>query len=218
MDKFIVNAGSKLGDGYMCLLISTKLTLNLTVQMLYMENSCFDTEFATNFWWRLVFYQWRIMGCPASWRLLEQEPSLQIWCHNRKTCRVEVIFIGLQLCREGDPFGGICHSLFVNTLQGLRQKHITSLLHIYYDTFSEIRERFSVPPFPGWSWQEFHRRFHRAQIFGIATGAGQPTMMPQDPNQVQDLEKISTQKNEDSIWELVSNYDRGERGESCFEG
>ena len=121
---------------------------------------------------------------------------------------VEVIFIDLQVCREGDPFGDLCYSLFVNTLQALRQKHLTSLLHVYFDTFSEICERFSVPPFHGWSWEEFNRRFHRSQIFGMAMGADGLPMMLQDPNEAKDLEKLSVSEDgtvdEESMKELMS--------------
>ena len=79
---------------------------------------------------------------------------------------VEIILIDLQLCREGDPFSDVNYTLFVSTNEDLRRKHLTSMLHLYYDTFTEICNNFSVPTLPGWSWEEFNRRFHRAQMFG----------------------------------------------------
>ena len=122
---------------------------------------------------------------------------------------MEVIFIDLQSPIEGDPFGDLCYSLFVNGTRDLRKKHLTSLLHVYYDTFTEICVRFSVTPFPGWSWEEFNRRFHRAQIIGMSMGAGALPVMLQDPNQVQDLEKLSSPEdnvvNEESTKELMSS-------------
>jgi hypothetical protein len=79
---------------------------------------------------------------------------------------VEVLLIDLQMCRQGDPFCDINYTLFASGAPGLREKHLTSFLHVYYDTFSAICEKLHVPTLPGWSWEEFNRRMHRAKIFG----------------------------------------------------
>ena len=66
---------------------------------------------------------------------------------------VQVLFIDLQLSRERDPFADVNYALYVSTTEDLRQKHLTSMLHIYYDTFSQICKNYSVPTLPGWSWE-----------------------------------------------------------------
>ena len=104
----------------------------------------------------------------------------------------QVIFIDLQLCHEGDPFKDLNYSLYANTTQELRQKHLTSLLHLYYDKFEEICHRLNAPLPPGWSWEELNRRFHRAQIFGVYMGAAGLPLMLQNPDEVKDLEKLES--------------------------
>ena len=104
----------------------------------------------------------------------------------------QVIFIDLQLCHEGDPFKDLNYSLYANTTQELRQKHLTSLLHLYYDKFEEICHRLNAPLPPGWSWAELNRRFHRAQIFGVYMGAAGLPLMLQNPDEVKDLEKLES--------------------------
>ena len=102
----------------------------------------------------------------------------------------EVVFIDLQISHEGDPMVDLSYSLYVNTSQELRQKHLSSLLHLYFDTFEQVCNRFSVPLLPGWSWEEFNRRFHRAQIFGIYMAVGLLPMILQNPDEVKDLDKV----------------------------
>ena len=108
----------------------------------------------------------------------------------------------------GDPFGDLCYSLYVNTTQDMRKKHLASLLHVYYDTFTEICERFSVAPVPGWSWEEFCRRFHRAQIYGIAMAVGALPVVLKNVDDVKDLEELGTAEDgvvdDDSMKELTS--------------
>ncbi|CAG7718807.1 unnamed protein product [Allacma fusca] len=79
---------------------------------------------------------------------------------------VQVIFIDLQISRESDPMIDISYALFTSAQLDVRRKHLKSMLHVYFDTFTEICDKFSVEPFPGWSWKEFNRRFHRAQVIG----------------------------------------------------
>ena len=81
------------------------------------------------------------------------------------------------------------YSLYVNTCQDLRQKHLSSLLHLYFDTFEQISDRLSVPLLPGWNWEEFNRRFHRAQIFGIYLSVSLLPLILENPDEIKDMEK-----------------------------
>jgi hypothetical protein len=87
--------------------------------------------------------------------------------YDEKTGRpVEVVFIDLQLCKESDPMLDVCYALFKSAQPDLRRKHLQSILHIYYDTFTSTCRTFGIPPLPGWDWEEFNRRFRRATIVG----------------------------------------------------
>ncbi|CAG7831095.1 unnamed protein product, partial [Allacma fusca] len=87
--------------------------------------------------------------------------------YDEKTGRpVQVIFIDLQMSRESDPMNDVCYTIFTSAQPDVRRKHLQSMLHVYYDTFTGICEKFGVEPLPGWSWKELNRRFHRAQIIG----------------------------------------------------
>ena len=106
----------------------------------------------------------------------------------------EVVFIDLQMSQEGDSFRDLNYTLYVNTTQELRKKHFTSLLHRYYDKFEEICHRLNAPLPPGWSWEEFYRRFHRAQIIGAFSAAVALPMVLQNPAEVKDMEKLDLAK------------------------
>ena len=106
----------------------------------------------------------------------------------------QVMFIDLQICYEGDPFADINYSTYANTTRDLRKKHLSSLLHLYYDTFEGICQRLDAPLPPGWCWDEFYRRFHRAQIFGVYLGATGLPMMLQNPDEVKDLSEVKVSK------------------------
>ena len=80
------------------------------------------------------------------------------------------------------------YSLYVNTCQDLRQKHLSSLLHLYFDIFEQICDRLSVPLLPAWSWEEFNRRFHRAQIFGIYLSVSLLPLILENPDEIKDME------------------------------
>ncbi|CAG7722643.1 unnamed protein product [Allacma fusca] len=87
--------------------------------------------------------------------------------YDEKTNRpVEVVFLDFQLCRQGDPFCDVSYTLYSSGGPNLRPKHLESMLHVYYDTFTDICRTLQVPPLPAWSWEEVNRRFHRAKIFG----------------------------------------------------
>jgi hypothetical protein len=108
--------------------------------------------------------------------------------YDEKTGRpVEVVFIDLQICRESDPMNDICYALFASGQPDLRRKHLTSMLHVYFDTFTEVCQKFGVPPFPGWSWEEFNRRFRRATIVGGNMVLGMPIML-KNPDELENLD------------------------------
>ena len=108
----------------------------------------------------------------------------------------EVMFIDLQICQEGDPFKDLNYSLYANTTQELRKKHLSSLLHLYYDTFEQICKRLDAPLPAGWCWDQFYRRFHRAQLFGVYVSAEALPMILQNPDEVKDLNQVKL-SNED---------------------
>jgi hypothetical protein len=112
----------------------------------------------------------KIVENEEPWKVLVHNDS---WSNNmmfrydKKTGRpIEVVFIDLQFCNESDPMNDICSTLFYNSQPDLRKKHLQSLLNVYFDTFTEICQKLEVPPLPGWSWEEFNRRFRRATIGG----------------------------------------------------
>ena len=109
---------------------------------------------------------------------------------------VEVIFIDLQVSREGDPFTDINYALYVSTSKDLRRKHLTSMLHLYYDTFERICAHFSVPTLPGWSWAEFNRRFHRAQMFGMCMAVSVLPVTLMNPDEVVDMENMEISRDD----------------------
>jgi hypothetical protein len=87
--------------------------------------------------------------------------------YDEKTGRpVEVVFIDLQFCQVSDPMFDICYTLFASAQPDLRRKHLQSMLHVYFDTFTATCQKLRVPPLPGWGWEEFNRRFRRATIAG----------------------------------------------------
>ena len=103
---------------------------------------------------------------------------------------VEVLLIDLQICREGDPFSDVNYTLFVSTNEDLRRKYLTSMLHVYYDTFTNVCNNFSVPTLPGWSWDEFNRRFHRAQMFGIYMAVSLLPLVLKNQDEIVDMENM----------------------------
>ena len=82
------------------------------------------------------------------------------------------------------------YSLYANTNTDLRQKHLSSLLKLYFDTFEGICNRLVVSALPGWSWEEFSRRFHRAQIYGIYVAVSLLPRILQNPEEVKDMENV----------------------------
>ena len=123
---------------------------------------------------------------------------------------VEVIFIDLQVSREGDPFTDVSYALYVNTSDELRKKYLSSMLLIYYDTFTQICKDFSVRTLPGWSWEEFNRRFHRAQIFGVYMAATLLPKMLKSPDEIVDMEKMQISeedfKSDNFMKQLLSDF------------
>jgi len=79
----------------------------------------------------------------------------------------QVIFLDLQLSRESDPMSDIVYALYTGTTQEFRQQHLQSMLRLYFDKFTHICSSLSVPLLPGFSWEEFNRRFHRAKFFAL---------------------------------------------------
>ena len=103
---------------------------------------------------------------------------------------MEVVLIDLQMCQEGDPFKDVNYALYVSTNEDFRKKHLTSMLHIYYDTFTNICKDFSVPTLPGWSWEELNRRFHRAQMFGVYMAVSLLPLMLKNQDEIVDMDKL----------------------------
>jgi hypothetical protein len=108
--------------------------------------------------------------------------------YDEKTGRpIEVVFIDLQMSREADPMSDICYALYTSGQPDLRRKHLTSMLHLYFDTFTEVCQKFGVPPFPGWSWEEFNRRFRRATILGGYMALGLHFIL-KNPDELENLD------------------------------
>ena len=108
----------------------------------------------------------------------------------------------------------------MNTSQELRQKHLKSLLHHYYDTFTNICHRLDTPLLPGWTWEEFNRRVHRAHIFGMCVTTIALPIMLQNPNQVQDLDKLEMKEKEGdgAVREMISELRNVDRCNPVMEG
>ncbi|CAG7700783.1 unnamed protein product [Allacma fusca] len=111
---------------------------------------------------------------------------------------IQVVFVDLQLTREGDPFTDVTYTLYCGTTREFRTKHLTSMLNLYFDTFTQICKHFSVPCYPGWSWEEFKRRFHRAKIYGARTVKTLPVCLKTHchSQQVVNLEESGDSRNE----------------------
>ncbi|CAG7835786.1 unnamed protein product [Allacma fusca] len=110
--------------------------------------------------------------------------------YDQKTGKpIEVVFIDLQISRETDPMIDICYGLYFNPQPDLRQKHLQTILRIYFDTFTDICKKFDVPAFPGWSWEEFNRRFHRAKLLGGFMAMSIP-MILKNTDQLENLDDM----------------------------
>ncbi|CAG7719246.1 unnamed protein product [Allacma fusca] len=126
---------------------------------------------------------------------------------------VEVLFVDFQMSNEGDPVSDICYTLYASVAPEVRKKHLNSFLRVYYDTFTRICDQLSIPYLPGWSWEEFNRRFHRAKVIGAMMSCILLPIILKSPDELTNLDSAA-----DAEEQKGKSTDAMEAGATFFAG
>ncbi|CAG7818691.1 unnamed protein product, partial [Allacma fusca] len=111
-----------------------------------------------------------------------------------KTCPTEMIFVDLQLYREGCPTTDLAYMFYTSTTYETRKEHLGSLLKLYHDHFLNYCNVLGVKPLKNFTMQSLLARFNRAKIFGfIAATMILPIILSSDCNK--DLDTLESKDN-----------------------
>lgn len=78
-----------------------------------------------------------------------------------------VCLVDLQCTRVCCIMTDIVYYLYTSTTTEFRKEHLEEMLKWYYTKFTEYCEILKVKPFPGFTWDNFQRKYHRSKMLGL---------------------------------------------------